>query len=76
MRLYLKQHLSANHLVKPSFPVISHTIAVNQATALPSVTTFESQLLESQAQDEIIAPTKGSQAGTVATTEAGDSGNS
>lgn len=62
-------------------PVTSHATAVNQvtavnhATALPSVTTFESQLLESQVEDEIITPTEGSQAGTVATTEAGDGYN-
>ncbi|KAF2023163.1 hypothetical protein EK21DRAFT_81522 [Setomelanomma holmii] len=46
------------------------------ATASPSVTTFESQLLELQVEDEIVAPTEGSRAGTVATTEAGDGDNS
>ncbi len=51
------------------------TLSPRQALAAASqATTFESQLLESQLEAEIVAPTEGSQAGTVATTEAGDGG--
>ncbi|RYN60368.1 hypothetical protein AA0117_g13081 [Alternaria alternata] len=42
--------------------------------AASQATTFESQLLESQLEAEIVAPIEGSQAGTVATTEAEDGG--
>jgi hypothetical protein len=38
--------------------------------AASQATTFESQLIESQPEEEISAPTEGSQAGTAATTEA------
>jgi hypothetical protein len=46
--------------------------AASQATALSLVPTFESQFLESHTEDDIVAPTKGSRAVMVATTEAGD----
>lgn len=53
------------------------SLSPHQALAAASqATTFESQLLESQLEAEIVAPTEGSQAGTAATTEAGgDSDN-
>ncbi|KAG9388593.1 Dimer-Tnp-hAT domain containing protein [Pyrenophora tritici-repentis] len=44
------------------------------ANASPPIPTFELQFLESQAEAEIVAPTEGSRAGTVATTEAGEGG--
>jgi hypothetical protein len=49
-------------------------VAASQATSSPSVSTFESQFLESQAEAEIVAPAEGSRAGTVATIETGDGG--
>ncbi|KAF7577872.1 hypothetical protein PtrM4_021120 [Pyrenophora tritici-repentis] len=48
--------------------------AASQANASPPIPTFELQFLESQAEAEIVAPTEGSRAGTVATTEAGEGG--
>ncbi|KAG9386701.1 Dimer-Tnp-hAT domain containing protein [Pyrenophora tritici-repentis] len=48
--------------------------ATNNANASPPIPTFELQFLESQAEAEIVAPTEGSRAGTVATTEAGEGG--
>lgn len=53
------------------------SLSPRQALAAASqATTFESQLLESQLEAGIVAPTEGSQAGTAATTEAGgDSDN-
>ena len=49
--------------------------AASQATASSLVPTFESQFLESHVEDDIVAPTEGSRAVTVATTEAGDRDN-
>ncbi|KAI1522449.1 Dimer-Tnp-hAT domain containing protein, partial [Pyrenophora tritici-repentis] len=49
--------------------------AASQATASSLVPTFESQFLESHVEDDIVAPTEGSRAVTVATTEAGHKDN-
>lgn len=49
--------------------------AASQATASSQAPTFESQFLESHVEDDIVAPTEGSRAATVATTEAGDRDN-
>ncbi|KAK1911226.1 hypothetical protein P3342_011828 [Pyrenophora teres f. teres] len=56
-----------------SQPSSQRSLSPRQALAVaPSqATTFESELLESQPEAEIVAPTEGSQAGTAATTEAG-----
>jgi hypothetical protein len=49
--------------------------AASQATASSPVLTFESQFLESHVEDDIVAPTEGSRAVTVATTKARDKDN-
>jgi hypothetical protein len=57
---------------RSSQPSSQRSLSPRQALAVASqAITFESELLEFQPEAEIVAPTKGSQAGTAATTEAG-----